>query len=420
LIHLGNMENTDGKKTEEAPAAAAASKEEPTVSSDSQPPPPTSTTTAPTTTTTATGNDDAANELPVANNEPPSAAPESGEDLTPESTEVPELSDVALLNSINNRSVLQEMETTELRVKIICLEKNNMALKMEVKCAELQMQAKVKVDVQKTRLVELLDAKVKNLEKKNVHLMDMLEGLLKQKDTHSHRLIDATKHMEALASKLSDSERMRTELRNMNQELKTMLGNIEDKGSQIAKLAKEKIYKYKEEAVQMQLQLDDMKKNAPGGAGTPEGAGAADGERTNRFEQNWKKLEELQLQLTNAFQSESAGDVAESVTKTNTDIKQELEQLRAELNTLLNGNQGENDKLRTALDSMKLLVVDLQQLSQATEAPPTNSAEATKDADAPNDIVAKDLEISQLKEKLGQLNSTITKLADLSVASSVK
>ena len=325
-----------------------------------------------------------------------------------------------LMNSINinNRAALQEMETTELRVKIICLEKNNMALKMELKCAELQMQAKVKVDTQKTRLIELLDGKVTSLEKKNVHLMDMLEGLLKQKDTHSHRLIDATKHMEALAAKLTESERMRNELRNMNQELKTMLGNIEDKGSQIAKMAKEKILKYKDEAVKMQQQLDDMKKNTTDAA-TPEEAGAANGERTERFEQNWKKIEELQLQLTNAFQGESTGDVAESVTTTNNEIKQELEQLRAELNTLLHGNQGENDKLRSELDSMRLLVIDLQHLSQESEAP-TNSAEGPKDTNASNDIVAKDLEISQLKEKLGQLNSTITKLADLSVASSVK
>lgn len=322
------------------------------------------------------------------------------------------------LVSLNNRSALQEMETTELRVKVICLEKNNMALKMELKCAELQMQAKVKVDTQKTRLIELLDGKVTNLEKKNVHLMDMLEGLLKQKDTHSHRLIEATKHMENLGAKLADSERMRNELRNMNQELKTMLGNIEDKGSQIAKMAKEKILKYKEEAVKMQQQLDDMKRN-PTSAATPEDAGAADGERTDRFQQNWKKIEDLQLQLGNAFQGESTGDLAESVTTTNKEIKQELEQLRAELNSLLDGNQGENDKLRSELDSMRLLVVDLQQLSQETETP-KNGVEATKETNTSDDIVAKDLEISQLKEKLGQLNSTITKLADLSAASSVK
>lgn len=404
------MENTDGKKTEEE---AAASKEtEPTVSPDSQSPP-VSTTTATTTTTSTAGNDAAVNELPSGNNESSSAAPESGT-VAPEPTPVPELTDVELMNSINNRSVLQEMETTELRVKIICLEKNNMALKMEVKCAELQLQAKVKVDTQKTRLIELLDAKVKDLEKKNVHLMDMLEGLLKQKDTHSHRLIDATKHMENLSAKLTESEHMRTELLKMNQELKTMLGNIEDKGSQIAKLAKEKILKYRDEAVKMQQELDDMKKT---GAGTE--AGAADGERTNRFEQNWKKIEDLQLQLTNAFQGESTGDVAGRVTTANNEIKQEMEQVRSELNTLLSGNQGENDKLRSELDSMRLLVVDLQQLSQETEAP-TNSVEATNGTSASDDIVAKDLEITQLKEKLGQLNSTITKLAGLSAASSVK
>lgn len=38
-----------------------------------------------------------------------------------------------------NRMTRQEVDMAELKVKIICQEKNNMALKMELKCAELQV-----------------------------------------------------------------------------------------------------------------------------------------------------------------------------------------------------------------------------------------------------------------------------------------
>jgi len=45
----------------------------------------------------------------------------------------------------------------------------------------------------------------------------------------------------------------------MNAELKSMLDNIEVKGTQIAKLAKEKVLKYKDENNLIQQELTDLK-----------------------------------------------------------------------------------------------------------------------------------------------------------------
>jgi len=62
-----------------------------------------------------------------------------------------------------------------------------------------------------------------------------------------------------LSQRLIDSERIKTELLRMNAELKSMLDNIEVKGTQIAKLAKEKVLKYKDENNLIQQELTDLK-----------------------------------------------------------------------------------------------------------------------------------------------------------------
>jgi len=56
--------------------------------------------------------------------------------------------------------------------------------------------AKEKVDLKKTRLIELLDAKMTAVEKRNAKLLEMLEQMLKEKEGSSTRLKAATKHME--------------------------------------------------------------------------------------------------------------------------------------------------------------------------------------------------------------------------------
>ena len=110
--------------------------------------------------------------------------------------------------------------------------------------------------------MELLDAKLAQVEKKNLHLVEMMEQMVKEKETHSRRMIEATKNMEELGRKLAESEKVKTELRSMNSQLKTMLENMEGKGTKIAQLAKEKVLKYKEENVSLQQQLDQMKTGA--------------------------------------------------------------------------------------------------------------------------------------------------------------
>lgn len=118
------------------------------------------------------------------------------------------------------------------------------------------------MDAKKTRLVELLDAKLDKVEKRNLHLVEMMEQMVKEKETHSRRMNEATKNMEELGRKLAGSEKVNTELRSVNAQLKTMLENMEGKGTKIAQLAKEKVQKYKDENVKMQQQLDQMKVDA--------------------------------------------------------------------------------------------------------------------------------------------------------------
>jgi len=136
-----------------------------------------------------------------------------------------------------------------------------------------QVAAKEKIDSKKTRLVELLDAKLAQVEQKNVRLMEMMEQVVKEKETHSRRMTEATKNMEELgrkladsSRKLADSERVNDELRSVNSQLKTMLESVEGKGTKIALLAKEKVLKYKEEHEKMQQQLDQMKTDSAAAA----------------------------------------------------------------------------------------------------------------------------------------------------------
>jgi len=143
--------------------------------------------------------------------------------------------------------------------------------RVQTECfALLQVAAKEKVDAKKTRLVELLDAKLDKVEKKNLQLVEMMEQMVKDKETHARRMNEATKNMEELGRKLADSEKVKTELRSMNSQLKTMLENMEGKGTKIAQLAKEKVLKYKEENVSLHQQLEQMRTDAADAQITPD------------------------------------------------------------------------------------------------------------------------------------------------------
>ena len=107
--------------------------------------------------------------------------------------------------------------------------------------------------------MELLDAKLDKVEKRNLQLVEMMEQMVKEKEMHSRRMNEATRNVEELGRKLAESDKVKEELRSVNGELRTMLENMEGKGTKIAKLAREKVLKYKEENDKMQQQLDQMR-----------------------------------------------------------------------------------------------------------------------------------------------------------------
>lgn len=251
-----------------------------------------------------------------------------------------------------------EMELTELRVKIVCLDKNNQALKLELKCAEMQVEAKEKVDKQKTRLIELLDAKVASLEKKNNTLIDMVEGLIKEKETRCNRLIDATKNMETLSTRLENSQRMQRELKTSNDELKSMLNDVEEKGSKIAKLAKEKIIKYKDENTRIQGELNDMKLLH---------------ENSVDFDHNWCHLEGLGSQLQEKLSDAKNTEIPETTVQILTsagdiynEIRDKMAQMKVETNAAVTKFASSNEKLLSEISQLKQSISELQNLSNMT------------------------------------------------------
>jgi chromosome segregation ATPase len=268
-------------------------------------------------------------------------------------------------NGINLSQITpQEMDMAELKVKIICQEKSNQALKMELKCAELQVAAKEKLDTKKTRLIELLEAKLATTEKRNQRLMELMERSLADKETHSKRLIDATRNMEDLGRRLADSERERIELRRINQELRTMLGNMEGKGADLARLAKEKVLKYRDENERIQRELDGLR-------ATPESAAGVEASPDGVADEVCRSLETTlavgddgdpeRLKKTVADASRLVADRLRPIVdqlKSQTTVRAELEAKCRELA----GLKQELDRLKTTIGGL----VGLQ-----TQAPPS-------------------------------------------------
>lgn len=304
-----------------------------------------------------------------------------------------------------------EMTKTEMRVRIICQEKNNMALRMELKCAELQVAAKEKIDAKKTRLIELLDNKLAVVEKKNLRLVEMMEQIVKEKDTHSKRLIDATRNMEELGRKLADSERIRQELRIMNNELKSMLENVEGKGTKLAALAKEKVLKYKDENDRMQREIDRMK----GDASTIDfkiSSQLANLTPTDSLciDLVWKAFDEtkelhgrfVRNILDTSLPGHEAG-LPEKINEVVANVDNEMEQCLKRL----------RQAVVDAMTSEEAKIAQLQRENVNLRQRQGQQAEA----DRGDQLAAKDREVAVLKLELQKLKSAIGQLAGLNSAS---
>jgi len=319
-------------------------------------------------------------------------------------------------NGMTMRVTANEMEVMELKVKVICQEKNILALRMELKAAELQVEAKNKIDEKKTRLVELLDNKLAATEKRNAKMIDMLEQMLKEKDSNTNRLKDATKNMTDLSQRLQDSERIKTELLRVNAELRKMLENIETKGSQIAKLAKEKVLKYRSENDAMQLELNTLKEAGPGASETDSLAalGVELAAATSRVavdssacDELWSKITEIQEQISTALKRIDASQLddlrqtVQDASDANAALKVSMEEARVKTGEDLTALSTENDQLRSLIDDFDVT----RKKMEKSEANNRNLL-----AEQKNNMTAKEKEIVELKDELQRLKGAIGQL----------
>lgn len=390
--------------------------------------------------------DDVAEAAPAADAAVTSQAPTGSDDVTnaelSESADMPavpqqqqqQLPPAPVNRNGNCRISADDLEVAEMKVKIVCQEKNNMALRMELKCAELQVAAKEKIDAKKTRLVELLDAKLTNVEKKNAKLLDMMEQVMKDREKHTQRLVDATKNMEELGRRLADSERMKKELARMNGELKEMLTSVEGKGTKLAMLAKEKVLKYKVENERMQKEIDGMKLDAAGqtsssAASSSAAAAVDDAELVSGGDGKvlWASLEtveELRRQLSGHVEAAAAAAasaepaLAESIRSASgvcTELGAALDQLRqSAVDVVAISSRAvdldvENGELRRRCEELT------QSPAVAAAAAAGQSATAEAGACEARLLDEKDKEIATLTEELQRLKSAIGQLVGLGV-----
>lgn len=285
----------------------------------------------------------------------------------------------------------EEMNLAELKVRVVCLEKETMALRMELKCAELQVAAKEKVDAKKTRLVELLDAKLDKVEKRNLQLVEMMEQMVKEKEMHSRRMTEATKNMEELGRKLAGSEKVNNELRSVNSQLKTMLENMEGKGTKIAQLAKEKVQKYKDENVKMQQQLDQMKVDA---------ADAQNASTNSELLSTVEKAEVLHLKLTSELQCaiNEANPTVEGHCETLSSLATTCAELKQVLQTV-------HHNAETATTTVVHQVTDHTHGDSAAASTIADLERQNKDLREAKDreVTALSSEVQRLKAAIGQL-----------------
>jgi hypothetical protein len=275
----------------------------------------------------------------------------------------------------------------------------------------MEVAAKEKLDAKKTRLIELLDTKMSAIEKKNLRLVEMMEQLVKEKNDQSQRLVDASKTIEDVGRRLVESERVRNELHVVNRELRSMLENVEDKGSQLAKLAKEKVLKYKTENERMQLELDGLKngssvdvqhptfevKSQDKSPTTPANGGSVD--------DVVRRMDEFHQQLEAALTTAKSWNPEESI---NT-LKATLDDLGKVSTDMRTANMAFLQEVKTSAVNND----DAQKLQDKSESASSNPPAAAAADLIEKQLVSKDREIASLKDELARLKAAIGQLVGL-------
>ncbi len=166
-------------------------------------------------------------------------------------------------------SATSQAEMLELKMKLTTQTKANQVLRIDLKSSEMQLNMKTKIDEGKSKLVELLDKKVTQLDTKNKELRGLLEGAVKDRETTAEKMEDLGGDKD-LSQQLADSEKAYQDVKMVNKELRQMLNELEEKSKKIAMMAKEKVLKYvdqnkilQENIVSLTQQLQDAQAGLP-------------------------------------------------------------------------------------------------------------------------------------------------------------
>lgn len=159
----------------------------------------------------------------------------------------------------------------ELVTKLAIQKKETAAVKIELKAAQLELQCKTQTDAGKTKVIELLDKKIEQLQGQNGRMLAQIEKVSedRMRDAEGNR---SSQHLiEATMDRLKRAEAINTELQKANESLRTMLHSMEEKSQKISNLAKEKMTLYKAENTKLQLDVQllmkEMTKLKAGGEG---------------------------------------------------------------------------------------------------------------------------------------------------------
>lgn len=166
-------------------------------------------------------------------------------------------------------SATSQAEMLELKMKLTTQTKANQVLRIDLKSSEMQLNMKTKIDEGKSKLVELLDKKVTQLDTKNKELRGLLEGAVKDRETTAEKMEELGGDKD-LSQQLADSEKAYQDVKMVNKELRQMLNELEEKSKKIAMMAKEKVLKYvdqnkilQENIVSLTQQLQDAQAGLP-------------------------------------------------------------------------------------------------------------------------------------------------------------
>jgi len=128
----------------------------------------------------------------------------------------------------------------------------------------IELGTKTMLEEQKTKLIDMMEKKIKQLMERNKVLETKNKEILEKQtnDAQNKSPEDLSAHeaeIKELKSKLADQEDLNSNLQSNNSQLRKMLNSIEEKGAKVANIAKEKVHKYSDENKVLKGDIDKLR-----------------------------------------------------------------------------------------------------------------------------------------------------------------